>query len=75
MSDESSSYRDAIGRAGHDIGMMVQVLFNAIETMQKLHPAPSRCLIATEMLSFLAFDLEKRVKALRDGLEARHDVG
>jgi len=64
--------RDAIGLAVHDIGMMIQVLLTAIETMQGNEETPRAFEMPYtdgEMLSFVAFDLEKRVKALRDGLE------
>jgi hypothetical protein len=64
--------RDAVGLAVHDISMMVQVLLNAIETMQGNEETPRAFEMPYsegEMLSFVAFDLEKRVKALRDGLE------
>ena len=51
---------------------MVQVLFNAIETMQSNEETPRAFEMPYnegEMLSFVAFDLDKRVRALRDGLE------
>ena len=63
--------RYAIGLAVHDISMMVQVLLNAIETMHGNEASPRAFEMPYsdgEMLSFVAFDLEKRVKALRDGL-------
>jgi hypothetical protein len=64
--------RDAIGLAIHDLAMMVNVLLNTIETLQGNEATPRAFEMPYsdgEMLSFVAFDLEKRVKALRDGLE------
>lgn len=63
--------KDAIGLAVHEISMMVQVLLASIETMNGKEGTPGAFEMPYsegEMLSFVAFDLEKRVKALRDGL-------
>ena len=63
--------RAAIDIAVHDIAMMVQVLLDAIETMQGNEATPRTFEMPYsdgEMLSFVAFDMEKRVKALRDGM-------
>lgn len=52
--------------------MMVQLLLNTVETLQGNEATPRAFEMPNnegEMLSFVAFDLEKRVKALRDGLE------
>lgn len=63
--------KDAISLAVHEIGMMVQVLLNSIETMHGNEATPTAFEMPYndgEIISFVAFDLEKRVKALRDGL-------
>jgi len=52
--------------------MMVSVLLDAVETLQGTEATPKMFEMphdAGEMLSFAAFDLDKRVKALREGLE------
>jgi hypothetical protein len=63
--------RDAIGLAVHEISMMVQILLTAIEAIHSKEGASGAFEVPHndgEMLSFVAFDLAHRVKALRDGL-------
>jgi hypothetical protein len=63
--------RDAIGLAVHEITMMVQILLNSVETLQGKEGTPKVFEMPYnegEMLSFVAFDLDKRVTALRDAL-------
>ena len=65
--------RDAIGLAVHDISMMVQLLLNTVETLHGNEATPRALEVPHnegEMLSFVAFDLDKRVNALRDGLSS-----
>jgi|KBSMisStaDraftv2_1062788.scaffolds.fasta_scaffold447500_2 hypothetical protein len=64
--------KDAIGDAVHSISMVVLVLLDAVETLQGTETSPRVFQMpydAGEMLSFAAFDIDQRVKALRDGLE------
>ena len=64
--------KDAIGDAVYSISMMVLVLLDALETLQGTETSPRVFQMpydAGEMLSFAAFDIDQRVKALRDGLE------
>jgi hypothetical protein len=62
---------DAIDRALHEISMMVSVLLDAVDTLQGTETTPKVFQMpyeAGEMLGFSAFDIDKRVKALRDAL-------
>lgn len=58
--------------AVHEIEMMVLVLLDAVETLQGTDTTPRTFEMpydAGEMLSFAAFDIDKRVTALRDALD------
>src|ERR1700730_7464503 len=62
---------NAIDGAVHEIAMMVLVLLDAVETLQGTETSPKVFQMpyeAGEMLSFAAFDIDKRVKALRAAL-------
>src|ERR1700682_3252531 len=62
---------NAIDGAMHEIAMMVLVLLHAVETLQGTETSPKVCQMpdeAGEMLSFAAFDIAERVKALRAAL-------
>jgi hypothetical protein len=63
---------DEIGDAVHGIAMMVAVLLDAQGSMQA--PDADRSVFQVsrkdgEMISFAAFDIHKRVTALREGLD------
>jgi uncharacterized protein with PhoU and TrkA domain len=63
---------DQIHDAVHEISMMVAVLLDAQESMQAPENNSSVFQMpraAGEMVSFAAFDINKRVTALRDGLD------
>jgi hypothetical protein len=63
---------NAISDALHGIEMMVLVLLDAVETLQGTDTAPKVFQMpyeAGEMLSFSAFDIDKRVKALREVIQ------
>jgi hypothetical protein len=60
---------DRIGDAVHELSMMVLVLLDAVEALQGTETTPKVFQMpyeAGEMLSFAAFDIDKRVKALRE---------
>jgi hypothetical protein len=62
---------NAIDDAVHEIAMMVLVLLDAVETLQGTETSPRVFTMpyeAGEILSFAAFDIDKRVKALRETL-------
>ena len=63
--------KDAIDDARHEISMMVSVALGAVETLQATDTTPRDFQMsdeAGEMLSFSAFDIDKRVKALKAAL-------
>ena len=60
-----------IDLALHDIQQMVSVAINAAETLSGGEADPDICQMPYDkhnLLDFSLFDIEKRVKALRDGL-------
>ena len=62
---------NAIDGAVHEIAMMVLVPLDAVETLQGTETSPKVFQMpyeAGEMPSFAAFDIDKRVKALREAL-------
>jgi len=63
--------KDAIDGALHEISMMVSVLLGAVETLQATDTTPRVFQMpdeAGELLSFSAFDIDKRVKARKAAL-------
>jgi hypothetical protein len=64
--------KDAIDGALHEISMMVSVILGSVETMQAAADTVPRVWQipdeAGELLSFGAFDIDKRVKALREAI-------
>jgi hypothetical protein len=64
--------RNEIDDAVHQISMMVEVLLNAVVTLQA--PETERGVFEVsrkegEMISFAAFDIDRRMTALREGLD------
>jgi hypothetical protein len=62
---------DAIDGALHEISMMVSVLLTAAESLMGSDATPDVYEMprdAGELLSFSAFDIDKRVNALRDAV-------
>jgi hypothetical protein len=63
--------QNKIADAVHEISMMVLVLLDAVETLLGTDAIPRVFQMpeeAGQMLSFSAFDIDNRVKALRDAL-------
>jgi hypothetical protein len=64
--------RNEIDDVVHEISMMVEVLLGAVVKLQAPAVNPDVFIVsraAGERISFAAFDIDKRVKALRDGLD------
>jgi hypothetical protein len=64
--------RNEMDDAVHGISMMVEVLLDAVVKLQAPETNPNAFEVSRdegEMISFAAFDIDKRVSALREGLD------